>query len=289
METFLLDILQNIYHIHTGTGSIQLKWEYPITEKLQNAFSFADAQSLLEFSYRVAVHNHEVNDGHPNPISLDAPGFDVVIPVNTTIFLEQINVLWFFYSRSLDIVVLVFTATYNKMLILVDANYLQKVPTTIGNYVDGMCIHGGFWNLYQDIQKELAVLLNTYVGASTQVITTGMSLGGATSSIAALDLHDKTLDTRQVITDLIHYSFGSPKCFNTIAAQHYDTLPIPSYRIANGSDIACIVPLPIMPVTQDFTHASKLIYFNKNYSSYHQNHVPAYLDEYHLTPILRLT
>jgi hypothetical protein len=289
METFLLDILQDIHTIHSGTGSTEIEWEYPLTDKLQSAFVFKDAQSLLEFSYRVAVHNHEANDGHINPISLDAPGFDVVIPVNTTIFLEQINVLWFFYSRSLDIIVLVFTATYNKMLILVDANYLQKVPSTINNYVDGMAIHGGFWNLYRDIQKELMVLLDTYVGANTQIITTGMSLGGATSTIAALDLCGKTLDNGHTISNLIHYSFGAPKCFNTTGASHYDSLPIPSYRIANGSDIACIVPLPIMPVTQDFTHASKLIYFDTNLSSYHSNHVPAYLDEYHITPILRLT
>lgn len=301
MQTLTATTLKNLYllistvHFQTPISprtsiTDQPPWQYPITGKIHFDYSKSAAQSLLEFSYRVAVHNREVNDGIKNPLALNPPGFDVVVPIDTTYMFMSVNVMWFFYSSSLNIVVLSATATYNNLLGMVDLNYPQVVPN-ITNTVPGMKIHGGFTSLYQDVQAKLLVLLNKYVNQDTQVLLTGLSLGGAVSSITALDLFQHRLDNGVVIENLVHYSFASPRLFNTIGAKAYNELGLDSYQIHNGSDIIPVVPLPIMPMspisseTQDFMHVGKLIYFDRNLDTYYDNHITAYLNEYDVTPV----
>lgn len=268
-----------------------IEWEYPLKTKIPKLYDYATCQSLLEFSYRVDVHDREDNDGNKNPLELDPPEFDVIIPLNTTFLLTNVNVLWFFYSSSMNIVVITATATYSNLLFLVDANYLQVDPTIITNYKPNMRVHGGIWELYSNIRSNLFSLLEKYVNNSTQVIVTGISLGGGLSTIMALDMYQYKLSTGVIINDLVHYSFASPRTFNTSGSNDYNQLDIPSYRICNGSDIIPISPLPIMPFSvdpinkQDFTHVQKLIYFDRNLSDYYDNHILAYLQEYNVTPV----
>jgi hypothetical protein len=287
------DILKNTYiiKINEQNNKDNSSWEYPIIHKLSNPYLYQNAQSLLEFSYRVSLHNREVNEGIANPVKLDPPDFDIIIPLNTTILIEEVNVLWFFYSTKLNIAVITFTATYNDILVAVDLDYSQEIPTSLYNYIDGIKIHGGFWKLYQAIQSDLLTLLTKYVNKDTQVISTGISLGGATSTIGALDMYRRKLNSGVIIRDFIHYSFASPRVFNIVGSQYFDIHDIFSYRITNGSDIVPTVPFPIMPtsldtsITEDFMHVSSLIYFDRNLGAYYDNHIKAYLCEYDVTPI----
>ena len=255
-------------------------WDCPIKEKFNTGYSFENARSLMEFSYRVAVHNREVAITDPNPVKLDPPGFDVVIPLNCTVLYHQVNVLWFFYSTSMNIAVVVFTSTYNNILWSVDVNYPQIDPTSIGNYTTGMKLHGGFWSLYLSIQSELLVLLEKYTNKSTQTLITGYSLGGAMSTICMLDLYNKSISVNHKIQDIIHYSFASPRCFNTVESRYYMSLDLNSYRTVNESDVIPTTPLAVMPMSQDFTHVTKIIYFDMNMLSHYDNHVTAYV-KYH--------
>lgn len=267
------------------------KWEYPLKKQIPSCYDYRSAQSLLEFDYRITIHNRQVDDNVTNPLSLNPPRFDVVIPLYTRILDKKVNVLWFFYSSCMDIAVVSFTATYNETLWEIDFDYPQVAPLTVNNYVRGMMMHGGFWKLYSRIQDDLINLLNTYVKKRTQVISTGWSLGGATSTIGAIDMYRRKLKSGYIIKNLVHYSFASPRLFNTLGAERYDCLHIKSHRIVNGSDIVPVVPLPIMPVsfnplvTEDFTHVNGLIYFDMNLGTYYDNHVIAYLNYYKVTYI----
>lgn len=298
-------LLSDIYLIKPVQRSGQPSWQYPLDGKSPSSYSYKTAQSLLELSYRVSVHNREVVDGSNDPIKLDPPNFDVIIPLNTTFLLQTFNVLWFFYSSSLNLVVVVATSTYDNTLFLVDFDYSQLDPITINNYISGMKLHRGFWNFYSSIRTELLLLLNRYVNDETQVLLTGISLGGAISTIGAIDLYHRKLDSNVVINDVIHYSFASPRAFNIIGAKKYNDIGISSYRINNISDIIPTTPLPIMYGSimsfsmlitayeksgqlqgefYDFMHVGMMSYFDRHLGNYYANHILAYLNEYNVNP-----
>jgi len=262
-------------------------WQYPIKRQVNNEYEYKIAQKLLEFSYKVPVHNKQAEEGLPDVVKLNPPRFNVVIPLNTTIRSMPANVLWFFYSKKMNIVVLSFTGTYNKATWLVDFDYIQKNPVEINNYTNGMKIHGGFWDFYLSIQNELLDLLSKYVDCKTQILITGISLGGAMSSICALDLYKRKLSNCVKLNNNVHYSFESPRVFNNVAQQKYDSLNMSTYRIINGSDIVPVVPFPIMPPdSETFTHVSTQIYFNTNMGNYFDNHVTACLNKYKVRTII---
>ena len=190
----------------------------------------------------------------------------------------------------MNIAILVFTGTYCNILFLVDLEYTQNIPIGINNYSNGMKLHGGFLSFYKKIQSKLLSLLEIYINNSTQVIITGISLGGATSTLAALDLHKRKLDNGIIINNIIHYSFASPRIFNTIGAKYYDSLNIPSYRIQNDTDIITNVPFAVMinsVGTEDFTHIGSLKFFNNNLGNYYDNHILAYLLHYNIISIVK--
>lgn len=232
---------------------------------------------MLELAYRVSIHNLEAQRNDPDPIKLDPPGFDIVFPINTVYEGQDVNVLWFFYSTTLNVIVVAFTGTYAEILAKVDRQYSQKVPESVGNYIEGMKMHGGFWSLYQQIQSKLLEELSKYTDKETQILITGISLGGALGSIASLDLYKRKLANGVVPSNVVKYSFASPRVFNILGAQYYDHLKPVSYRIMNGSDVIPMVPLPIMPNKMDFRHVEKLIWFDVNLGNLVQNHTPAYL------------
>lgn len=285
MTDLYINTLKDILSLYRPNHSGQYIWQYPITKNFEEKYSSENARSLFEFAYLVLVHNTEIANDHPDPIKLDPPNFNIAIPLDTKIFHNDLNILWFFYSTNLNIAVLAFTGTYNTQLSLINLNYFQVNPLTIGNHSKDMKVHGGFWMLYQGIQTQLHKILATYVNKDTQILITGFSLGGATSSIATLDLHERILDTNVELRNIIHYSFASPRTFNIQGAQYYNFLMITSYRIFNGSDIIPLVPFPIMPNDDYFLHVGKLHHFEINLKSYVYNHVDAYLQKYHLTSI----
>lgn len=262
------------------TVSVDDTWKYPISEKMSQEYSYENAQKLLEYSYRVSLHDKDVWNNNPTPSKLDPPNFDVVIPFDTTILFTKVNAGFFFYSTKLDIVVISFTGTYNNLLILVDINMTQETPEGINNLVEGMKMHTGIYNFYKEIQGQLLILLEQYLTDETQVLITGSSLGGAMGSIASLDFHQRKLANNSTVSNLVHYSFSSPRVFNSIGASHFNSLGISSHRIGNGEDIIITIPYPIMGEFEDYMHCGNVITFDNNMGNYYDNHVTAYLLEY---------
>jgi len=257
-------------------------WQYPILSMFDKCYSYENAQKLLVFSDTVTRHNIEVEHGNPNPIPVNPPLFNVIQDINARVGETIVNVLYLFYSKKLNIIVICFTGTYNPQLWLVDFDYPQIVPTGINNYIEGMKVHGGFWKLYSRVNTQIYDFLEKYVNENTQVLITGISLGGGMSSLCVYDLYKRIINKRP-LENIIHYSFASPRVFNTIGSNYYDYLHMYSYRIMNGSDIVPMLPFPIMPIDEDFTHVNSQIYFNINLGSYADNHTTSYRIKYAVT------
>jgi triacylglycerol lipase len=166
---------------------------------------------------------------------------------------------------------------------LVDINYLHQDPININNICNGFKIHGGFLSFYQNFRDKMFEIINKYYNNETKLFISGFSLGGAISTLAALDLYKYNN-----INNMIHYSFASPRLFNIIGANHFDSLNISSNRIYNDNDIVPSLPFPIMISSiksltiQDFMHIGKSISFNNNIGNYYDNHILSYLKYFKL-------
>jgi hypothetical protein len=275
-------LLQKSNSLNVNTVNMTKDWIYPLMSHIDTEYHHVDGQRMFEFAYRVSIHNREVNDKVDYPLPLSPPSFDIKVPLNTTVLRIDANVAWFFYSASLNLIVITFTGTYNRVMTYADIDYNQAGTTILHNHQTGIYAHGGFLGLYQGIQPMLLTLLDKYVMSTTQVLITGFSLGGATSTLAALDLYRRPLSNGIIIENLRHFSFASPRVLNTIGSSHFDTLGIVSHRVSNDSDLVVAVPGPVMPVTQDFTHIGQIILFNTNLKTLYDNHVTAYVQHFAL-------
>jgi hypothetical protein len=276
MELVLQQLLKSVIIKEGSNQSLK----YNILEQLEKEYEYENAQKLFELARKVSICNFENKP-------LLVPKFDIVIPINTDVYFVKVNVLWFCYSNKYNIIMLVFTGTYNEMLYLIDLNYKQVDPDIIYNKCENMKIHGGFLSLYEKVQSEIFDKIRTYLNSDTQFIITGFSLGGAMSTLATLDLYKRVLQEIE-INKIIHYSFASPRLFNTIGAKYYDSLNLTSYRIKNDSDIVPSLPFPVMLSSldslsfQDFTHVEEFISFNINLNNYYDNHITAYMQYYNV-------
>ena len=278
-----------MHTMHVTAGAINilqnttnLQWKYPVTDRFGSTYNATAAHSLFMFAYLVMVHNRHAESGNPNPVILNPEGFDVIIPINCTYMYNNLNVAWFFYSTTLNMAIVSFTGTYNNMLALIDVEYRQYPPKQLHNYIEGMMAHGGFYELYARAQEPLLKVLTQYVNKNTQVVITGMSLGAATSTLCALDLHGRQLITGVTINNPVHYNFAGPRVLNIIGAIVYNKLGLESFRIINLSDIVPTVPAPIMMTYmagyEDFQHVGQLIYFDDNLNNYYENHITSYAE-----------
>lgn len=275
-----LNILtETVYPIKSHIDNTILK--YPLNPRILDTEFNPDVEcSAFELVYKIT----QLNGSNLKPEGDAYKNYDVIIPLNTSCNYYVVNIAWLLYSSSMNILVIVFTGTYNKVLTLADTNYFQKDPTSLLNKIPNIKVHGGFWNLYSGIQEQLLLLFNEYSAKKPKVLITGYSLGGAISTLFMYDLHTRG----NVDLDLIHCTFGSPRVFNTIGAKHYNSLKLNSYRVANLSDLVTSVPFPIMssmpnPLnTEDFSHIKKLKHFDDNLGNYYDNHVMAYLKRYKL-------
>jgi triacylglycerol lipase len=101
-------------------------------------------------------------------------------------------------------------------------------------------VHGGFFNLYLNIRKEvLDVVPSLPQGA--QLYVAGHSLGAIFASLTAYDIE---ISTGRQIHSL--YTFGSPRLGdNDFVNSFNNKLAKRSFRIANSSDIVTEVPFPV--------------------------------------------
>lgn len=106
-----------------------------------------------------------------------------------------------------------------------DANFSRT------SYKDMGHVHRGFASAYEEIIGTLDC-----VDKDKPLILTGHSLGGATATIAALDLKRRGYNVHSM------YTFGSPKVGNAAFKEAYDKEGIPTFRFVNSFDVVSRMP-----------------------------------------------
>ncbi|KAL0076055.1 lipase [Phycomyces blakesleeanus] len=103
--------------------------------------------------------------------------------------------------------------------------------------VKGARLHTGFYNSYLEVQN---IVVSSMIDQITKysgykVTVSGHSLGGAVAVISAMDLYQR--DTRFTSSNLVVYTFGSPRIGNKEFAYYAAGTGIKIQRVVNNRDI----------------------------------------------------
>lgn len=176
-----------------------------------------------------------------------------------------------FWNPSLNHACLGFTGTYFRSEWIHDMKIGLVKCGELDNFSEGMKLHKGFYEVYLSVREEVR---SWWSGLKKDnLFLTGSSMGGATSTIAAFDL------IGLVRSNLVHYSFASPRCGNVTFAKRYNELLPSGFRIFNTEDL--VVDIPLALGGGNYMHVGRdenLIPFTKSLSSPVENHVDAYYD-----------
>lgn len=172
---------------------------------------------------------------------------------------------------EMDCLLLSFNGTKFLDQWITDLKFRQLSMDQTNNYLPGMLAHKGFYQSYLSIRAQVLELMQY---SPRHYLITGHSLGGATSTIAALDTAS---------WNPIHYSFASPRVGNPAFASQYQALVPDGYRVCNLSDTIPELPLPVIGKI-DYQHVLPLVYFDQNLGSIPANHIQAYLNNLILDP-----
>lgn len=107
-----------------------------------------------------------------------------------------------------------------------DANVVKKQYGNMG------WVHGGFADAYDEIKA----LQDTLVDRKKPLVITGHSLGGATATVAALDLKQRGYNVHSV------YTYGAPRVGYSDFKDIYGKAGIPTYRFINAWDVVPRIP-----------------------------------------------
>lgn len=140
--------------------------------------------------------------------------------------LPEINLAYYILGNPEDkSQIIVIRGTNNSENALIDS-YIKLVPDKLA----GIKVHEGFSYaarlLYQDAQP--------YISRTSDIYTTGHSLGGAVASLVAIYLTNENFHFRESIT------FGQPKVTNLAGANQYENIRL--LRAVTPKDIVPVVP-----------------------------------------------
>jgi triacylglycerol lipase len=99
-------------------------------------------------------------------------------------------------------------------------------------------VHQGFDRVYRQCSARIQAAVGQVAGASTRVVVTGHSLGGALATLAAADLV-----VSGVAPAVELYSYASPRVGDLGFAANFNPAIPGAWRIANSEDIVTTVPL----------------------------------------------
>jgi hypothetical protein len=96
----------------------------------------------------------------------------------------------------------------------------------------------GFYSIYVDIRQEIQLALNQIDGGFDRIFIAGHSLGGALATLAIPDLIDLGINPSNIIA----YTFASPRCCDRDLATYLKAHHDKHWRIANTEDIVPTLP-----------------------------------------------
>lgn len=173
------------------------------------------------------------------------------------------NDMYGYAFENENAVIIAFTGTFYYHQWGLDLKTNLTSAGMLNNSNPQVKIHQGFLSIYNGMKDQLRNLNFQ----DKKVYLTGISLGGALASIAALDLaqYNPTV-----------YTFGSPRVYNIYGAELVNTLVPNITRIYNSEDIIPTLPLAVGE-KQKYMHVGKSQAFTINLGSVFKNHTEAYL------------
>lgn len=184
---------------------------------------------------------------------------------------ENIEIVfgYIFISHRKKLVYFSPIGTIFKDLFVLDLVARQVAPIKLNNYMPGMLVHLGFYTIYKAFREKLLEnidrILNKHI---YQFIISGISLGGALTSLIGLDFAHY---------NPIIYSYASPSVGNRIFTERYNYLNSPTWRIFNTSDIVPTVP-PGVFFGYIYEHVGNPVAFTLSLNTILDNHIKAYND-----------
>lgn len=233
-----------------------------------------NATALLEINFNVSRASGDQDTNLPPPNNFnEAIAIQGINPISTN--LEVLA--YVFVSEELDLVVLSFTGTETAAQLLADLFFIPVPPIGIDNVHVGMLVEKGFYQIYMAIQNQLHDIILPLLGENTQFIITGHSLGGALTTLGAMDFADY---------HPIVYTFASPRLGNPDFVVGYNAIPILSntWRVFNTEDLVPFLPLSFFPLgflnppVIFYSHVGNPVPFTLHLLGLLENHIQAYRD-----------
>ncbi|KAB2599906.1 hypothetical protein D8674_010177 [Pyrus ussuriensis x Pyrus communis] len=132
-----------------------------------------------------------------------------------------------------------------------------------GDFKQEVQVHSGFLRAYDSVRIRIVSLMKLAIGYfddiaepldKWHVYITGHSLGGALSTLLALELSSSQLAKRGLIS-VTMYNFGSPRVGNKVFAEIYNEKVKDSWRVVNHRDI-----IPTIPRLMGYCHVAQPVY-----------------------------
>ncbi|KAM1984986.1 hypothetical protein ACFXTH_012853 [Malus domestica] len=132
-----------------------------------------------------------------------------------------------------------------------------------GDFKQEVQVHSGFLRAYDSVRIRIVSLMKLAIGYfddiaepldKWHVYITGHSLGGALSTLLALELSSSQLAKRGLIS-VTMYNFGSPRVGNKVFAEIYNKKVKDSWRVVNHRDI-----IPTIPRLMGYCHVAQPVY-----------------------------
>ncbi|KAJ9058487.1 hypothetical protein DSO57_1011863 [Entomophthora muscae] len=119
-------------------------------------------------------------------------------------------------------------------------------------------VHQGFLEVLDSLYPEFMPYLKKYWEPDYSIVVTGVSLGGAVASLAAVRIHTQL---RIPFKRLTLITFGQPRTGNEAYARAYNRMPMRAARVVNYDD-----PFPHTPPSniQGYTHHQNELYLKAN-------------------------
>ncbi|RXH78455.1 hypothetical protein DVH24_001973 [Malus domestica] len=126
-----------------------------------------------------------------------------------------------------------------------------------------LMVHSGFLRAYDSVRIRIVSLMKLAIGYfddiaepldKWHVYITGHSLGGALSTLLALELSSSQIAKRGLIS-VTMYNFGSPRVGNKVFAEIYNKKVKDSWRVVNHRDI-----IPTIPRLMGYCHVAQPVY-----------------------------
>lgn len=150
----------------------------------------------------------------------------------------------FFYSSSLNMLIISFAATKSLDEWIANLDYETRKPSFTND--EKVKAHDGYLSMYEGIRDNIQLVINDTCDENTVLVMTGHSLGGGLASICFYDIVE-----HNIVKNSLLYTFGSPRIGNPEFAEKITDTNC-SYRIANTEDVITSVPFPITHIHKPF-------------------------------------